>query len=214
MRAAVGWLPAAKAFPSSWPAPSSGSGSGYQIAVRAVAADKPEPISDRRRSDRVGQGTGAGRGREKSRRTCVRHLATRRHRQRQAETFTASSLDAVRAYTIAQDLTFEPEGRGGGRRHYRDALRTMPSSGAPIRASAASLLRLGRPEEAQKNVGRGAASHRSDDGAREAAHYGVYYSGSRGIPTRRSRPTRSSIDKYPADSAGYNNLARSPISAS
>ena len=125
---------------------------------------------------------------------------------RQAETFTAGSLEAVREYTIAQDLTFNQKDAEAVE-HYRDALRHDPEFGRAYSGLAASLLRLGRPEEAQKT---GTKRLRRIDRMTEREKlrtYGVYYLGIARNYDKAIETYEDLIEKYPADSAGYNNLA-------
>jgi Flp pilus assembly protein TadD len=67
----------------------------------------------------------------------------------QAETFTAGSLDAMRAYTLAQDLSMIQRDAEAAEK-YREALRYDPEFGRAYSGLGASLLRMGNREKRRR----------------------------------------------------------------
>ena len=124
----------------------------------------------------------------------------------QAETFTAGSLEAVRAYTVAQDLT-SSQRDGDAVEHYREALRRDPEFGRAYSGLAASLLRVGRREEAQKAWDEALRRIDRMTEREKLRTYGVYYLGIGRNYDKAIETYEELVAKYPADSAGYNNLA-------
>ena len=80
------------------------------------------------------------------------------------ETFTATSLEAVRAYTLAQDLSMNPRDTEAVVQ-YREALRHDSEFGRAYSGLAASLLPARSPRRGAEEPGRGAEAHRSHDRA-------------------------------------------------
>ena len=80
------------------------------------------------------------------------------------ETFTATSLEAVRAYTLAQDLSMNSRDTEAVVQ-YREALRHDSEFSRAYSGLAASLHRLGRRDEAQKNLDEALRRTRSHDRA-------------------------------------------------
>ncbi len=124
----------------------------------------------------------------------------------QAETFTAASLEAVRAYTDAQDLSTSQRDVEAAEK-YREALRYDPEFGRAYSGLGASLLRLGNREEAEKNWNE--ALRRTDrmTEREKLRTYGGYYIGIARNYDKAIETYEQLVAKYPADSAGYNNLA-------
>ena len=124
----------------------------------------------------------------------------------QAETFTTASLEAVRAYTVAQDLSGKKKDAEAVV-HYREALRHDPEFGRAYSGLGASLLRLGRREEAQKNWDE--ALRRTDrmTDREKLRTFGGYYLGIARNYDKAIETYEELVAKFPSDSAGYNNLA-------
>ncbi len=125
------------------------SGGGYRVSVRTLAPDKPEPtsVAEATASDKAQVLGAVARVAEDVREALG---DTPSSSSQQAETFTAASLDAMRAYTIAQDLsTSQRDGEAAEK--YREALRHDPEFGRAYSGLGASLFRLGNREEAEKN---------------------------------------------------------------
>ena len=166
------------------------SGAGYKIAVRAISADKPEPplaVAEGSAADKtqvlVALGSVAENLREALGDTPAPDAA-------RAETFTATSLEAVRAYTLAQDLSSSQKDTEAIEK-YREALEARPEVRPRLLGSGGELPAPRQPGGSQEELERGAQPHRSHDRAREAPHHSAAtISASRRTTTRRSRPTR------------------------
>ena len=122
------------------------SGSGYRVAVRTLAPDKPEPVSqaEATASDKAQVLAAVSRVAEDVREALG---DTTPSSSQQAETFTAGSLEAMRAYTVAQDLSVAQRDAEAAEK-YREALRHDPEFGRAYSGLGASLLRLGNRAEA------------------------------------------------------------------
>ena len=181
------------------------SGGGYKIAVRAITSDKQEPVTvaEASAADKAKVLAAVGKVAETVREALgdTNAIGTA-----QAETFTAASLDAVREYTIAQDLTFSQKD-GEAVEHYRAALRHDPEFGRAYSGLAASQLRLGRVEEAQKSWDEALRRIDRMTEREKLRTYGVYYLGIARNFDKAIETYEELVAKYPADSAGYNNLA-------
>jgi tetratricopeptide (TPR) repeat protein len=181
-------------------------GSGYKIAVRAIAPDKPEQplkVAEATAADKTQVLNAVGKVAENIREALGDTTAIGGG---QAETFTAGSLEAVRAYTIAQDLTFSQKDAEAVQK-YQEALRHDKEFGRAYSGLAASLLRLGRVDDAKK-AWEEALPHIDRMTEREKLRtYGVYYLGINRNYDKAIETFEDLIAKYPSDSAGYNNLA-------
>ena len=180
------------------------SGGGYESAVRAIHADKPEPItianaaaSDQTRvlgaiakvAEKIREGLGDA--------TAIGSAAR--------ETFTTASLEAVRAYTLAQGLSLNQRDTEAVV-HYREALRLDPEFGRAYAGLAVSLYRLGRVEEAQKNMDQALARTDRMTEREKLRTFGVYFALSRNYD-KAIDTYEELITKFPSDSAGYSNLS-------
>jgi tetratricopeptide (TPR) repeat protein len=181
------------------------SGSGYRVAVRRLAPDKQEPISEAAAtaSDKAQVLAAVARIAEDVREALG---DTTPSSTQQAETFTAGSLDAMRAYTVAQDLSTSQRDVEAAEK-YREALRFDPEFGRAYSGLGASLLRMGNRQEAEKNWNE--ALRRTDrmTEREKLRTFGGYYIGIARNPEKAIQTYEQLVAKYPADSAGYNNLA-------
>jgi tetratricopeptide (TPR) repeat protein len=181
------------------------SGSGYRVAVRTLAPDKPEPVSqaEATASDKAQVLGAVARVAEDVREALG---DTTPSSSQQAETFTAGTLDAMRSYTIAQDLS-QSQRDAEAAEKYREALRHDPEFGRAYSGLGASLLRLGNREEAEKNWNE--ALRRTDrmTEREKLRTSGGYYLGIARNIDKAIETYEQLVAKYPADSAGYNNLA-------
>jgi serine/threonine-protein kinase len=181
------------------------SGGGYRVAVRRLAPDKQEPISqaEATASDKAQVLGAVARIAEDVREALG---DTTPSSTQQAETFTAGSLDAMRAYTLAQDLSMIQRDAEAAEK-YREALRYDPEFGRAYSGLGASLLRMGNREEAEKNWNE--ALRRTDrmTEREKLRTVGGYYIGIARNPDKAIETYELLVAKYPADSAGYNNLA-------
>ncbi len=118
-------------------------GSGYRIAVRAVDPAKPEPplADENARASNKGEVLAAvGKVAERVRKALGDRTPSS---QQQAETFTASSIEAIREYTIAQDLSADQKDEEAVG-HYKQALAHDKEFGRAYAGLAMSLHYLGR----------------------------------------------------------------------
>ncbi len=177
---------------------------GYRIEVRAVTPEKPEPLSvaEATASDKAQVLGAVGRVAERIRAA----LGDTTLGGAQAETFTTVSLEAVRAYTVAQDLSVKNRDAEAVV-HYQEALRHDPEFGRAYSGLGASFLRLGRREEAQKYWDE--AFRRTDrmTDREKLRTFGGYYLGIARNYDKAVETYEELVAKFPSDSAGYNNLA-------
>jgi len=122
------------------------------------------------------------------------------------ETFSTASLEAVNAYTRAQELSAAGKDQEAIE-FYRKAVTIDPKFGRAFGGLAMSMTRLRRTEEAAP-LWQEALKHADVMSQREKYRlYGAYYS----LVTRNfgtARDTyRQLVKEYPADGAGHNNLA-------
>ena len=181
------------------------SGSGYHVSVRALAADRADALAtaDASASDKAQVLAAVAQIAE-----AVREALgdTTPSTSQQAETFTAGSLDAMRAYTLAQNLSSSQKD-AEAIVQYREALRHDPEFGRAYSGIGACLLRLGRRDEAEKNWNE--ALRRTDrmTEREKLRTFGGYYLGIARNYGKAVETYEELVAKYPADSAGYNNLA-------
>ena len=180
-------------------------GGGYRVQVRQLAPDKEEPVSVARADapDKAQVLGAVARVAEDLREALG---DTTPSSTQQKETFTAASLEAVRAYTDAQDLSTSQRDVEAAEK-YREALRHDPEFGRAYSGLGASLLRLGNRDEAEKNWNE--ALRRSDrmTEREKLRTFGGYYIGIARNTDKAIETYEQLVAKYPADSAGYNNLA-------
>jgi tetratricopeptide (TPR) repeat protein/tRNA A-37 threonylcarbamoyl transferase component Bud32 len=181
------------------------SGSGYRVSVGAVTPDRQEPtsVAEATASDKAQVLGAVARVAEDLREALG---DTTPSSTQQAETFTAASLDAMRAYTIAQDLSTSQRDSEAAEK-YREALRHDPEFGRAYSGLGASLFRLGNREEAERNWNE--ALRRADrmNEREKLRTFGGYYIAIARNPDKAIDTYKQLVAKYPADSAGYNNLA-------
>ncbi|HET7696007.1 MAG TPA: protein kinase [Vicinamibacterales bacterium] len=128
------------------------------------------------------------------------------------ETLSTASLDAVSAYTRAQELSSAGKDQEAIE-FFRKATSIDPSFGRAYGGMAMSATRLGRKDEAAK-LWQEALKHVSVMSEREQYRLlGAYYM----LVTRNIETARDTYEKlvkqYPADGAGHNNLAVSYFAA-
>jgi tetratricopeptide (TPR) repeat protein/tRNA A-37 threonylcarbamoyl transferase component Bud32 len=179
-------------------------GGGYRIAVRAVTPEKPDPLS-------VAEATAPDKAQvlgavERVAESVRAALGDTTPNGALGETFTTGSVEALRSYTIAQDLAANQRDTDA-LVHYREALRQDPEFGRAYSGLGAVLLRLGRREEAQKNWDE--AFRRTDrmTDREKLRTFGGYYLGIARNYDKAIETYEELVAKFPSDSAGYNNLA-------
>ena len=180
-------------------------GGGYRVQVRQLAPDKEEPVSVARADapDKAQVLGAVARVAEDLREALG---DTTPSSTQQKETFTAASLEAVRAYTEAQDLSTSQRDVEAAEK-YREALRHDPEFGRAYSGLGASLFRMGNRDEAEKNWNE--ALRRTDrmTEREKLRTFGGYYIAIARNTDKAIETYEQLVEKYPADSAGYNNLA-------
>jgi len=123
-----------------------------------------------------------------------------------AETFTASSLEAVREYTVAQQLQADYKDEEAAP-HYARAVVLDPAFGRAYAAWAYSAMRLGRKEQSAE-LWKNALSLTGTMTEREKYRtLGVYFGTVTRDFTKAIENYAALVKLYPSDDAGYNNLA-------
>ena len=122
------------------------------------------------------------------------------------ETFTATSLEAMKNYTVAQDLAISGKYEES-LPHYEAAVADDPDFGRAMSGWALSLYYLGRQDEAAELWERALSKSASMTPRERFRTQGLYFLAVQGNYAKGIESFRALVDKYPADSAGYNNLA-------
>lgn len=179
-------------------------GSGYRIQVRAIDLQNPqEPleVAEERAPDRNGVLAAVAKLAED-----VRDALGDTTPITPGETFTAASLDAVREYTIAQDLSANQRDEEAVA-HYEAALKHDAAFGRAYAGLAMSLHYLGRTKDAEPHWD---AALKLTEGMTEREKLrttALYYAGHARDYPLAIRQYTDLVKKYPADSAAHNNLA-------
>ena len=123
-----------------------------------------------------------------------------------AETFTAGSIDAMREYSLAQDL--QNVGRNDDAlAHYRRAIDLDPKFGRAYSGAANATYRLGRREEADA-LWKQALSLMDRMTDREKYRtLGAYYLGIAENYEKAADNYKALVSAYPSDAGGHSNLA-------
>lgn len=123
-----------------------------------------------------------------------------------AETFTASSLEAMSAYVHAQELNYRgmPD---EALEAYREAIRLDPEMGRAYNGMAAILRDLGKRQEAEEQF-REALRHLDRMTEREKLRtLGLYYLGVTGDYRKAIENYETLVELFPADNVAHANLA-------
>ena len=186
---------------------------GYRITVRAVNPDKPDPPlaeATETAPDKSSVLAAVSRAAVNIRTDLG---DTSPSSAQQAETFTAASLDAIREYTIAQDLSANQKDEEAIA-HYKQAIAHDKDVRARVRRPGDEPP-LPRPARVRRRraLGSRAETHRPHERARKPPDDGhVLRGGRRATTTRRSRnTTRSSPSTLPIPQA--TTILPSPTSA-
>jgi serine/threonine protein kinase/tetratricopeptide (TPR) repeat protein len=129
-------------------------------------------------------------------------------RRADVETFTASSLEAVREYTVGQDLA------NAGRdeeaiTHYQSALAADANFGRAYSGLAVSAYKLGRSAEAEDAYKKAFAVADRMTEREKLRTFGAYYLQFTGNYDKAVENYGELAKRYPADKAGFSNLAMS-----
>jgi tetratricopeptide (TPR) repeat protein len=181
------------------------SGGGYKIAVRAISAEQADPltVAEATAADKTQVLAAVGTVAESLREALGDTPAPDAAR---AETFTATSLEAVRAYTVAQDLSSSQKDTEAIEK-YNEALKHDKEFGRAYSGLAASYLRLGNQAEAKRNWDEALRRVDRMTEREKLRTTGGYYLGIARNYDKAIDTYEDLVEKYPADSAGYNNLA-------
>lgn len=186
-------------------------GVGYQVAVRAVDPGKPEPlaVANAKAADKSAVLSAVGRVADSLRKGLGDTTPSTQH---EAQTFTAASLDAIREYTIAQDLASNQKDAEAVV-HYREALRHDPEFGRAYAGLATSLHYLGQRPIAAKYWTEALKRMDRMTEREKLRTSGTYHVGVARDYAKAIEEYEQLVRKYPADSSGHNNLAVAHFSA-
>lgn len=124
---------------------------------------------------------------------------------RGTETFTASSLEAAKAYTEAQELAYRSENEAATEL-YKQAIEHDPNFGRAYSGWALAAFNLGRDAEAEELWQKALEFMDTMTDRERYRTLGAYYLAvSRNYP-KAIESYRSLVENYPADGAGHNNL--------
>jgi eukaryotic-like serine/threonine-protein kinase len=180
-------------------------GAGYRVDVRALDPASPDPPlaqASSKAPDKQGVLAAVSKVADRLRNALGDTSPSDRQ---QAETFTASSLDAVREYTIAQALASD-QNDGQALVHYREALKYDKDFGRAYAGLATSLHYLGQREESAKMWDEALKRLDRMSEREQLRTTGVWYAVARNYD-KAIEAYSELVRKYPADRAGQNNLA-------
>jgi Flp pilus assembly protein TadD/tRNA A-37 threonylcarbamoyl transferase component Bud32 len=180
--------------------------SGYSMSVRAIdAADGKDVASaERTATDKGAVLAAVGQMATSLRRDLGDTADTSVDAGR--ETFTAASLEAARAYVLAQELA------AGGKfaeaiAQYQEAVQRDPNFGRAYAGWATAVFRAGRPDEADQLWRKSLALMERMTEREKFRTLGGYYLGPGGNDAQAAENYRTLVEKYPSDGPGLNNLA-------
>ncbi len=182
-------------------------GSGYRIEVKAIDPAAAEPLTVVNGSARDKASVlGTIQDLASEIRTELGDTTPESAREQARETFTAASLDAVRAYQQAQNLAAERREREATVL-YQEALKYDPDFGRAYASWATAAYRLGEREQAEE-LWKKAMSLMDRMTERERFRtLGNYYLGiTRNYEVAIENYT-ALLERYPADNAGLNSIA-------
>jgi len=187
-------------------------GSAYQIRVRAMDPVSSEVIAEAvqtsvsktevlRTSDALAREI----------RAQLRDQGNASTVELEGETFTTSSLEAMRAYSSAQE-SYQAGRYAEAIAGYREAIELDPEFGRAYSGLASQLSNLGEAEEAERYYQE--ALSRLEGMTERGKHRtrGAYYLFTRDH-RRAIQEFRALVEKFPADTAGHSNLALSQFFA-
>ena len=122
------------------------------------------------------------------------------------ETFTASSFDAIRSYTQAQDFANDDKDEQAAVL-FRRAIEQDPSFGRAYAGLALTTELLGRKEESAEHWKKALSLLDRMTEREKYRTLGVYYRRVVHNNDKAIETYKQLVDKYPADATGYNNLA-------
>ncbi len=188
-------------------------GSAYRISARAI---NPAADADKDQKDVIATASGSASSRDAVLGTVNQVAASLRRelgdtenetaRLAAGETFTASSLEAVRQYTLAQDLA----GRGRDSEaiaYYQRAIQADPNFGRAFSGLATSLYHIGRQDEAAEEWKKALALMGRMTDREKYRTLGTYNLAIAGNYQQAIENYSTLVEHYPSDLVGLNNLA-------
>jgi eukaryotic-like serine/threonine-protein kinase len=181
--------------------------SGYELTVRAIdaATDQERASLSERASDKQGVLAAAGALAEEVR-EALGDTPAKSGQHADVETFTASSLDAVKSYSTAQDLM----ARGRYEEsivYYKRAVEQDPNLGRAYSGWGTSAYFLGRSDEAERVLLKAVQRlDRMTEREKYRTQGAYYFIATQNFPKAIENYTEM-VQRYPADLAAQNNLA-------
>ncbi|MGE5360613.1 MAG: protein kinase domain-containing protein [Bacteroidales bacterium] len=186
-----------------------GDGAGYRVAARLLDPGDAKVLASAER--RVSAKNDVLKAIGEIARVARAALGESTSEMGKAETFTASSLGAVREYTIAQDLQDNYKDQEAAA-HYELAVRADPKFGRAYAGWAHSAWRLGQTAKSDELWKKALSLIELMTEREKYRTLGLYY----GTVTRNYEKAIENyatlVRLYPADDAGHNNLALSYFS--
>jgi len=182
-------------------------GSSYDITVNVLdpTIDKPSATLQARagsKAEVLGAVVGSLGGKV---RTALGETATASALAAAAETFTATSLDAVREYSLAQDLALNRKDEKAIE-HYRLAIQHDPQFGRAYAGWAVCAWNIGRKSESSEIIAKALSLLDRMTEREKYRSLGVYFLAA-GDYEKAVENYEALIARYPADTAGHANLA-------
>src|SRR5262249_16412343 len=126
--------------------------------------------------------------------------------QAERETFTASSLEASREYSLAQDLSASSKDEEA-LVHYNPAIALDPNFGRAYAGAAYCASHLGKTEEAKALWAKALQTVDRMTPREKYRTLGLYYGTQSRDFEQAITNYKELVNRYPADGAGHNNLA-------
>jgi tetratricopeptide (TPR) repeat protein/predicted Ser/Thr protein kinase len=130
----------------------------------------------------------------------------------EAETFTAASMEAVKSYSTGQELSTSGKNEEAIL-HYRRAVEQDPAFGRAYSGWATSAWNIGRREEAAEQYKKALTLLDRMTEREKFRTLGSYYLGASRNYDKAIENYTELVSRYPADRAGYSNLAFAYFSA-
>jgi tetratricopeptide (TPR) repeat protein len=183
------------------------SGSGYRISVKAIdPADGKELASAEETSRGKSEMLAAVGSLAEELRDALGDTSSSAAMNASTETFTSSSLDAIREYSIAQDLGLAGKDEDAIA-HYRKAIDHDQSFGRAYSGWAVIAFRMGRRDEAEEAYQKALSLIDRMTDREKYRTLGTYYVSMARNYDKAIENYRELLKLYPADNSGHNGLA-------
>ena len=183
------------------------SGSGYRISVKAIdPADGKELASAEERSRGKSEILAAVGGLAEELRDALGDTSSSAAMNASTETFTSASLDAIREYSIAQDLGLAGKDEEAID-HYKKAIAHDQSFGRAYAGWAVIAYRLGRRDEAEAAYDKALSLIDRMTPREKGRTLGTYYVSIARNYEKAIDNYKALLKEYPADNSGHNGLA-------